>query len=327
MTPTADRFAPSRLSLDDLPEKNWTEVLRDFYGRIMVKHEIEPLTDAAPQFDATLWPLPGLVLSSVTCSSFHVWRTSAQIDSDDLVLNVTLAGARNQRQRGREVDIAAGEAVLLTCADTGHSILSPGSRYVSFRMPRRALAPMVADPDAGLYQTIPPDTAALRLLVSYANSVQDVQALATPELRQLVTTHIYDLAALVIGARRDAGALAGGRGVRAARLRAIKDDIAANLTDRRLSIDFAATRHGVTPRYVCMLFEGAGTTFSEFVLVQRLDRAHRMLTDRRFSERTVSFVALEAGFGDISYFNRAFRRLYGATPSDVRARAQDESQC
>jgi hypothetical protein len=27
------------------------------------------------------------------------------------------------------------------------------------------------------------------------------------------------------------------------------------------------------------------------------------------------------GFGDLSYFNRVFRRAYGETPSDVRQRA------
>jgi AraC-like DNA-binding protein len=62
------------------------------------------------------------------------------------------------------------------------------------------------------------------------------------------------------------------------------------------------------------------------VLAQRLKLAHRMLIDRRLSERTVSSVALDAGFGDISYFNRAFRRRYGATPSDVRAQARNEPQ-
>jgi AraC-like DNA-binding protein len=30
-------------------------------------------------------------------------------------------------------------------------------------------------------------------------------------------------------------------------------------------------------------------------------------------------VDYECGFGDLSYFNRAFRRRYGATPTDVRA--------
>jgi AraC-like DNA-binding protein len=52
--------------------------------------------------------------------------------------------------------------------------------------------------------------------------------------------------------------------------------------------------------------------------------AHRMLIDPRFADRTVSSVAFEIGFGDISYFNRTFRQLYGATPTDERAEALAE---
>ncbi|WP_368735143.1 helix-turn-helix domain-containing protein [Escherichia coli] len=33
----------------------------------------------------------------------------------------------------------------------------------------------------------------------------------------------------------------------------------------------------------------------------------------------MSAIAVESGFGDISYFNNAFRRRYACTPSDVRA--------
>jgi AraC-like DNA-binding protein len=33
---------------------------------------------------------------------------------------------------------------------------------------------------------------------------------------------------------------------------------------------------------------------------------------------------MDAGFGDLSYFNRAFRRRYRAAPSDVRAAKGDE---
>jgi AraC-like DNA-binding protein len=32
--------------------------------------------------------------------------------------------------------------------------------------------------------------------------------------------------------------------------------------------------------------------------------------------------AFDAGFGDLSHFNRAFRARYGTRPSDVRAAAQ-----
>lgn len=74
----------------------------------------------------------------------------------------------------------------------------------------------------------------------------------------------------------------------------------------------------MTPRYVHKLFESEGVTYSEFVLGQRLKRAHRMLTDPRLAGHTISSVAFDVGFGDLSYFNRTFHRCYHATPSDVR---------
>jgi AraC-like DNA-binding protein len=47
-----------------------------------------------------------------------------------------------------------------------------------------------------------------------------------------------------------------------------------------------------------------------------------MLTDVRFVQRSISSVAFGVGFGDLSYFNRAFRRCYGATPSEIRRSAE-----
>ena len=38
---------------------------------------------------------------------------------------------------------------------------------------------------------------------------------------------------------------------------------------------------------------------------------------------TIGSLASELGFGDLSYFNRSFRRVYGMTPSDVRANSKN----
>src|SRR6266852_2184263 len=70
-----------------------------------------------------------------------------------------------------------------------------------------------------------------------------------------------------------------------------------------------------------MLFEGEGTTFTEFVTGQRLARAYRMLTDPRLALRSITSVAFDSGFGDLSHFTRTFRRRFGDTPSDVRTEA------
>jgi AraC-like DNA-binding protein len=70
-----------------------------------------------------------------------------------------------------------------------------------------------------------------------------------------------------------------------------------------------------------MLFEGEGSTFTEFVNGLRLARVYRTLSDPRLCDRTIGALALECGFRDLSHFNRLFLRAFGATPSDVRARA------
>lgn len=108
------------------------------------------------------------------------------------------------------------------------------------------------------------------------------------------------------------------RGKRAARFRAIRADIAGCLADPNLTVTSLALRHQVTPRYVQMLFAEEGTTFSQFTLHERLRRVHRALTDPRRDGETITAIAYAAGFGDLSHFNRAFRRLYGTTPTDVR---------
>jgi AraC-like DNA-binding protein len=81
-------------------------------------------------------------------------------------------------------------------------------------------------------------------------------------------------------------------------------------------------RHRIKPRWVQRLFESEGTTFTEYVLAQRLVRAHRLLTDPLYANQKVSTIALDIGFGDLSYFNRAFRQRYGTTPSELRPAAR-----
>ncbi len=74
----------------------------------------------------------------------------------------------------------------------------------------------------------------------------------------------------------------------------------------------------MTPRYIHMLFDGEGTTFSQHVLIARLACAHRLLVDPRHAHQSIAAIAYASGFGDLSHFNHAFRRRYGATPSEVR---------
>ena len=222
---------------------------------------------------------------------------------------------------GRDLTVEPGSAVVLpNCDLNAITFTAPRTQMLSPNLTRKNLRPLLRDFDAVSARTIPSQNDALRLLVGYIEALLAESAPLTPELRRLAIAHIYDLAALAMGATHDASEIASNRGLRAARLREIKSNIAATPWLQGLSVDKIAIRQGVTPRYVQMLFEHEGTTFTEFVRQTRLDRAHRMLVDPRMADRSISAIAFDAGFGDLSYFNREFRRRFGQTPSDVRGR-------
>jgi AraC-like DNA-binding protein len=178
-----------------------------------------------------------------------------------------------------------------------------------------ALAPFLGEVEKAAMRG---DNEALRLLTKYLGILRGDPALLTPELCPLALSHIHDLITLALAATPDGREIANGRGVRAARLRAIKADILANLCSLDLTVTAIALRQHVTPRYIHMLFETEGTTFSNFVLGQRLRRAHRMLTDPLFAHLNITEIAFAVGFANLSYFNRTFRRRFGATPSELR---------
>jgi AraC-like DNA-binding protein len=54
------------------------------------------------------------------------------------------------------------------------------------------------------------------------------------------------------------------------------------------------------------------------VLELRLQKARSMLADRRCDRLRVSEIAYASGFNEVSYFNRCFRRRFGATPTHFR---------
>jgi AraC-like DNA-binding protein len=318
MTAVENEAQILRISTDDSPERDRLEFAREAYGRTIIKHEIEPIPGGRFYLRGALHRLPGLGIASFAGSGIYTKRTPAQIENDDLVLNVTLAGGRVLRQLGREAVIGKGEAVLSTSADVGTCDIY-SSRWISVRIPFGALAPMVADLYSVFIRPIPANKKPLSLLVGYIGALREMDALGTPELQRLVVAHINELVALTIGARDDAAEFAWGRGLRAARIVKVLQVIEAGILDAGLSAATVAAQLGVTPRYVHLLLEETGRTFSRHVLEKRLVRAMELLRDPRLCDRRIADIALEVGFADLSHFNRAFRRHFGDTPSGMRA--------
>ncbi|MBR0857478.1 AraC family transcriptional regulator [Bradyrhizobium liaoningense] len=314
-------FSIFNVSTDHIPEAERVPLLREFYCRGVLKSEVDA-TDGKPfaaSFTSHALPDAQLVIGGLFGA--RVIRTKQLVvdGNDSLAVMANRSGVVRISGRGRDLQLHPGDAVLTSAEDvTAFERMSLGSCF-SLRVPRRVLAPMIVDVDDAVMRVIPEGTHGLRLLVDYAMALVREKALAVPALRRLGVAHLHDLLALVLGATDDARELAGRRGVKAARLQKAKFLIVNDCWRQGLSVATVAHELGVTPRYLQRLFEADGKTFSSFLTEQRLKRAHRMLREPDFAERPVSSIAYDVGFGDLSYFNRCFRRAYGATPSDVRS--------
>ena len=316
---TAPDMATLRFSTRDFAPGERIEAWRDLFGHTICQADIEPLPGIEFQSDVLLRALPGLGMASGVCSGARYWRPARLIASDDLIFVVNHVGLDLADMLGRQIVVNAGEAVLVTTDAIGGVTNKAGTRFTTFRIPREALAGALPDLHDAMVKPVAADNEALQLLLNYISVLEDPDAMATEQERQLVVSNIHDLMALALGATGDAIAVAKHRGAAAARLRAIKADVRAHIVAHPVETAALAARHRITPRYLQMLFNRERTTLSEFVTMERLAAAHRLLRDPRHGARTISDIALGVGFGDISYFNRLFRRHFGKAPSDLRA--------
>jgi AraC-like DNA-binding protein len=300
-----------RIATSSLPATHRLPVLRDLFDR-SIGMEIAAASGQAVDLQASTVPglRRALMLRPFTARAA---RPAARLaDGDDTVCMMVKTGGRMALRQGRHEAVPdLGDGVLLVYRRPSQ-LCFEAATYLSVRVPLQALATLV-DVEAAAGHRIPSHSAALVLLRHYVASLPD--RLADPVLGRLVATHVYDLMALAIGAAGDNREVACGRGVRAARLEAIKADLTR---DASLPIDEIARRQGVTPRYVQILFEEHGTTFGEFVTQRRLDAARAMLRSPRYAGWSIAGIAFEAGFRDLSHFNRRFRNRFGATPSASR---------
>lgn len=291
----------------------------EVWGRKMMRFAIEPLAGQPLQIDAMLRSLPDFAMASGLRSPMRVHRHAELIDNDDLHLVVIAQGTGELRQQGRVATIRAGEAVLTDNGTPAIFVMPTRCHTITYRFSRDLLRHRVSHVDDLVARPIDRDHQVLRLLTGYAGILNDQSALATAELRRAVSDHMHDLAALLFGARTGPSLA---EGLRAARLKAMKDEIFRRLVDSSLSVGDVARSQQISERYIRQLFAGDGTTFTDFVRDARLARAHRILTDLTAPHRPINAIAYECGFNDLSYFNRAFRQRYDMTPSEARGAAK-----
>jgi len=319
-----DRAAASSLFLSTttLPARDRLPVWREVFGQTMVRLDIEPVKGTSFHAEGTLDVLPGAAFAAVTTTPVRVSRTRKLIAEDmaDMAFIVIADVPLHFTQQGREQLLDAGDAIFLRGSEQSVIQSRDRAKFLNISVPIDDLTARGADCRDLSLTVVNRQSDLLGLLSSYVHLLQPRQKPLSEALGGIAAGHIRDLMAAMLGSGDPPGHERGG--VRSARLRAIKADIGRHLGEPGLSIDVIAMRHRISPRYVRKLFQEEQTTFSDFVLRLRLERSRDLLRSPGEAISTIAAIAHAAGFNNLSYFNRTFRRRYGMTPSDFRSGAQ-----
>jgi len=308
-----------RLSNRDVPARHRLPFLHDFVARCVAGLQFTPRDEAEFQFDLSCRPLGGgTVVGSARYSAVRGERTR-ELTSDgrsNYMLTIHASDYDVDVKGGAGLQVSKGDIVIVN-ESLRQSFTMPETRLLAIVLEERRMGDIAPAIRGRAIHHIPAGRPGASLVAGYAELLLADASLDGGAAR-LAGDQLYHLVALALGAGegRTEPSLPG---IGGARLALIKDDVDQNLTDPELDIETVARRQGVTPRYIQRLFEREGATFGEYLRAARLDLAREALAAG--DPRTISAIAFDAGFGDLSHFNKAFRRRFGATPSDIRAAA------
>ncbi|WP_342733220.1 AraC family transcriptional regulator [Bradyrhizobium sp. B117] len=309
-----------RWSTEMLPEHVRFSAFREEFARLNLALDVIDHSGGRPRIDVTYLSLGAVGVCSIVTTPVEFIRHKHHLkDSrDQFGLNIVEAGPVQFANAGREHVYDAGSACLV---DRGKPLRVFGPRggsvkFVTVQAP--ALRSLVAQPEDLSGRPVHRGPA-LRLLGRYLRSLASFKEPPSSKLASTVGVHLLDLVAATLGSTAEAADMVTERGVKAAKLQAILAEVAQRFGDPNFDLDNVAGTLGMSRRYVQKLLEGTGKSFTEHLAGCRLERAFAMLADPHYLHLAIIDIAFAVGFGDLSHFNRSFRRRFGETPSGVRA--------
>ncbi len=295
--------------------RSWADQLAQAYVRL------EPRLQECPVFRGSIEKVAvdRIALSRVRASAHSVSRLAEHIrqgGADLCFVNLQIEGVGLTRRGGQEI---LSRPLDVTVVDTTEPFdiqhRSDFSLY-SLIVPREILPPdLVRRGGVPLSRSVTGREIA-RTLMGYAELALRAQNEAPVPL-PLVGRHVADLLACLDAWGGDSAP----QEKRAhARLMAMCDYIERNLEDEQLGAVKLARVFGVSPRCVHKLFAETETTVSEYVCKLRIRHSLDLLHCADSAGMTVTRIAFQLGFRDLSYFNRRFKQLTGETPTQYRRR-------
>ncbi len=310
--------SPIGFTTRGLPIRQQYEAWRSWHDRTFDGSPDRPAEEGFVAESKILWT-EGFALVRVSTPAMKVMRTRALIRRnpvDHFVITLGNSGTTTLSAENTTRDVAARAPFVLSL---GHEMLSargPGDRLQLY-LPRdsfREIAP-VLDAARGMVVSGSLGTLLAEFLELLERNLHKIDVASAASLKDAVGSMI----AACIAPSPDRIAAAKSQ-LDVGRLEKVRRVVRRDLHSPLLGLDLICRSIGMSRSTLYRLMESQGGV-TRYIRRQRLVESHAALCDPA-GGKSIAAIAEELCFADASEFSRAFRREFGASPSDVRAAAR-----
>jgi len=235
----------------------------------------------------------------------------AKLSEAPYLVKFQLRGESLWSQRNREVHLRPGDFVIASMAEPYSLRFQDEYEMPVLALTPRTMRALTPNPDEFLGLLMNGEDADCGLLSSFIGQVITRMGRLREPMISKVEANILDLLGGVLSARASGSAASAPQ-----QLAQMKAYVGQHLQDRQLGPGMLAAAFNVSTRHVHSLFESEPMSVGRYVRSLRLQASRRMLREER--HKSLTDIALDCGFYDLSHLSRCFREEFGQTPREFR---------
>ncbi len=313
-------------TMDQAPERRLPDRWRWVVSKSYYQVDIKNLDASSFQGKIRRAVVGNMDVTAYQSSRHGLSRTSRHIaaDCDDhIVFVLQTRGAFEFCQRDRRGTVAAGSSVLLTSIEPYETMCTDGYENVSFQVPREMLASRVSNIEDLCARTLDLDSTTYWFLHDALHSLLDRQPSAEPcgIMEHKIAASLVDVCATAIQSNFGASAVHEGSEHSQNVRRRILTYILDRISDPALNLEVIASENGISVSYLHKLFKSSGCSVNRWIVLKRLEQCYEKLSNPLYDHQSISQIAFDSGFVNMSHFSTRFRDHFAVSPRELRSNA------
>ncbi len=285
---------------------------------------VQPFGASVDAFQGTLesTTIGGLRLARVATSALTVSRSVGDVGrlvEAPYLIKFQMKGESIWQQRRGATRLRPGDFVIASMSEPYRLELRDAYEMHVLALSPTVLRSLTPDPDQFLGVRMPAEEADCGLLSSVVAQVVSRMSRLREPMVSRIQSNLLDLLGAVLATRVSPGHLSSTE-----KLVQIKAYIEHHLHDRRLGPSMIAAAFHISIRSVHGLFVTEPLSVGRYIRARRVELARQRILSRIQADApSLTHIALDCGFFDLSHMTRSFREQFGATPGEYQSLCQE----